>query len=158
MGLEDGVCYTYEAALEKAIEMEEEGFRSYLHAIDIVTDRQAKAILREAAIEELNHKQRLEMALLDGHDRNVADLQKEIPSMNLNYVFEQKEIAPDADARTALAHAIYLEKAAVDFYKRLMSGCEGAPMAVLFQRLLADETKHLSTLEDFYERYFLTEN
>ncbi len=158
MGLEDGVCYTYEAALEKAIEMEEEGFRSYLHAIDVVTDRQAKAILREAAIEELNHKQRLEMALLDGHDRNVADLQKEIPSMNLNYVFEQKEIAPDADARTALAHAIYLEKAAVDFYKRLMSGCEGAPMAVLFQRLLADETKHLSTLEDFYERYFLTEN
>ncbi len=158
MGLEEGVCYTYEAALEKAIEMEEEGFRSYLHAIDVVTDRQAKAILREAAIEELNHKQRLEMALLDGHDRNVADLQKEIPSMNLNYVFEQKEIAPDADARTALAHAIYLEKAAVDFYKRLMSGCEGAPMAVLFQRLLADETKHLSTLEDFYERYFLTEN
>lgn len=158
MGLEDGVCYTYEAALEKAIEMEEEGFRNYLHAISVVTDRQAKAILREAAIEELNHKQRLEMALLDGHDRNVADLQKEIPSMNLNYVFEQKEIAPDADARTALAHAIYLEKAAVDFYKRLMAGCEGAPMAVLFQRLLADETRHLSTLEDFYERYFLTEN
>jgi rubrerythrin len=78
--------------------------------------------------------------------------------MNLNYVFEQKEIAPDADARTALAHAIYLEKCAVDFYKRLMSGCEGAPMASLFQRLLADETRHLGNLEDFYERYFLTEN
>jgi rubrerythrin len=158
MGLEDGVCYTYEAALEKAIEMEEEGFRNYLHAIDIVEDRQAKAILREAAIEELNHKQRLEMALLDGHDRNATELQKEIPSMNLNYVFEQKEIAPGADARTALAHAIYLEKSAVDFYKRLMAGCEGAPMADLFKRLLADETRHLSNLEEFYERYFLTEN
>ncbi len=158
MGLEDGVCYTYEAALEKAIEMEEEGFRNYLHAISVVTDRQAKAILREAAIEELNHKQRLEMALLDGHDRNVAELQQEIPSMNLNYVFEQKEIAPDADARTALAHAIYLEKSAVDFYKRLMNGCEGAPMAVMFKRLLADETRHLGNLEDFYEKYFLAEN
>ena len=158
MGLEKGVCYTYEAALEKAIEMEEEGFRNYLHAIDVVTDRQAKAILREAAIEELNHKQRLVMALLDGHDHNVAELQQEIPSMNLNYVFGQKEIAPDADARTALAHAIYLEKGAVDFYKRLMSGCEGAPMAVLFKRLLADETRHLSNLEDFYEKHFLTEN
>ncbi|MCK5912771.1 MAG: ferritin family protein [Desulfuromusa sp.] len=158
MGLEEGVCYTYEAALEKAIEMEEEGFRSYLHAIDVVTDRQAKAILREAAIEELNHKQRLEMALLDGHDQNATELQTEIPSMNLNYVFEQKEIAPGADARTALAHAIYLEKCAVDFYKRLMSGCEGAPMADLFKRLLADETRHLGSLEDFYEKYFLTEN
>ncbi len=158
MGLEDGVCYTYEAALEKAIEMEEEGFRNYLHAIDVVENRQAKAILREAAIEELNHKQRLEMALLDGHDRRAAELHKEIPSMNLNYVFEQKEIAPGADARTALAHAIYLEKSAVDFYKRLMDGCEGAPMADLFQRLLADETRHLNNLEEFYERYFLTEN
>lgn len=158
MGLEDGVCYTYEAALEKAIEMEEEGFRNYLHAIDVVTDRQAKAILREAAIEELNHKQRLEMALLDGHDQNAAELQKVIPSMNLNYVFEQKEIAPGADARTALAHAIYLEKCAVDFYQRLMSGCEGAPMADLFKRLLADETRHLTNLEDFYEKHFLTEN
>ncbi len=78
--------------------------------------------------------------------------------MNLNYVFEQKEIEAGADARTALAHAIYLEKSAVDFYKRLMSGCEGAPMAVLFKQLLADETRHLTSLEDFYERYFLTEN
>ena len=158
MGLEEGVCYTYEAALEKAIEMEEEGFRNYLHAISVVTDRQAKAILREAAIEELNHKQRLEMALLDGHDHNVADLQQEIPTMNLDYVFEQKEIAPDADARTSLAYAIHLEKCAVDFYKRLMSGCEGAPMADLFKRLLADETRHLGDLEDFYEKHFLTEN
>ncbi len=158
MGLEEGVCYTYEAAIEKAIEMEEEGFRSYLNAIAKVTDRQAKAILREAAIEELNHKQSLEMALLDGHDQNAAEFHQEIPSMNLNYVFEQKEIAPGADARTALAHAIYLEKCAVDFYKRLMSGCEGAPMAKLFQRLLADESRHLSSLEDFYEKHFLTEN
>ncbi len=158
MSLEDGVCYTYEAALEKAIEMEEEGFRNYLHAISVVTDRQAKAILREAAIEELDHKQKLEMALLDGHDKDAAQLHQEIPSMNLSYVFEQKEIAPDADARTALAHAIFLEKCAVDFYKRLMSGCEGAPMASLFKRLLADETRHLSELENFYEKYFLTEN
>ena len=158
MGLEEGVCYTYEAALEKAIEMEEEGFRNYLYAIDVVKDRQAKAILREAAIEELNHKQRLEMALLDGHDKNISALQENIPTMNLNYVFEQREIAADADARTALAHAIYLEKSAVDFYQRLMSGCEGAPMADLFRQLLADETRHLTSLEDFYERYFLTEN
>jgi len=158
MGLEEGVCYTYEAALEKAIEMEEEGFRNYLHAIEDVTDRQAKAILREAAVEELEHKQRLEMALLDGHDQGATELQTEIPTMNLNYVFEQKEIAPGADARTTLAHAIYLEKCAVDFYKRLMSGCEGAPMADLFRRLLADETRHLGSLEDFYEKYFLTEN
>lgn len=158
MSLEEGVCYTYDAALEKAIVMEEEGFRNYLYAIKIVKDRQAKAILRDAAADELEHKQKLELALLEGHNANSADMAKPVPSMNLDYMFEQKEITPDADARQSLAYAIHLEKGAVDFYKRLMSGCEGAPMAPLFQRLLADETRHLKTLEDFYERYFLTEN
>ena len=85
-------------------------------------------------------------------------MSKPVPTMNLNYVFDQKEIEPNADARQALAYAIHLEKGAVDFYQRLMSGCEGAPMASLFQRLLADETRHLKTLEDFYEKYFLAEN
>ena len=158
LGVQKGVCYTLEAALEKAIVMEERGFRNYLHAIRMVKDRQAKAILREAAKEELDHKQRIELALLEGHDENAAELHKELPTMNLGYVFEQKEIAPDADARTSLAYAIHLEKQAVQFYRALMSGCEGAPMASLFKRLLADETRHLKNLEDFYERYFLTEN
>ena len=158
MSLEEGVCYTYEAALEKAIEMEEEGFRNYLYAIKIVKDRQAKLILRGAAEDELNHKQKLEMALLDGYDKTADEMSKQVPTMNLDYVFEQKEITADADARQSTAYAIHLEKGAVDFYKRLLSGCEGAPMAPLFKRLLADESRHLKTLEDFYERYFLTEN
>jgi len=158
MGLEEGICYTYEAALEKAIKMEDEGFRNYLHAISVVTDRQAKAILHEAALEELEHKQKLEIALLEGYDGDTTRLQKEIPTLNLDYVYEQKEISPGADARTSLAYAIHLEKGAVDFYSKLMSGCEGAPMAGLFKQLLADETRHLSTLENFYERHFLTEN
>jgi rubrerythrin len=158
MSLEEGVCYTYDAALEKAIEMEEEGFRNYLHAIKIVKDRQAKLILRDAAADELDHKQKLEMALLEGHNKSSEEMSQQVPTMNLDYVFEQKEITPDADARQSLAYAIHLEKGAVDFYQRLLKGCEGAPMAPLFKRLLADETRHLKTLEDFYERYFLTEN
>ncbi len=156
--IEEGVCYTYEAALEKAIEMEEEGFRNYLNAIQMVSDRQAKVLLRDAAAEELKHKFKIEMALLEGHDKSTAEMRKPVPTMNLNYVLDQKEIKPGSDARTAVAYAIYLEKGAVDFYQRLMSGCEGAPNAELFERLLADETKHLKMLEDFYEDYFMAEN
>ena len=78
--------------------------------------------------------------------------------MNLNYILEQKEISPNADGRQALAFAIHLEKGAIDFYQRLMTGCEGAPMADLFHRLLADETRHLKSLEDLYEKHFMTEN
>ena len=158
MSLEEGVCYTYEAALEKAIEMEEEGFRNYLYAIRIVKDRAAKMILRDAAADELDHKQKLEMALLDGHNKAASEMIKEVPTMNLDYVLEQKEISANADGRQALAFSIHLEKGAIDFYQRLMKGCEGAPMAELFQRLLADESRHLKTLEDLYEKHFMTEN
>ena len=31
-------------------------------------------------------------------------------------------------------------------------------MVEVFKNLLADETRHLQILEDFYERYFLAEN
>lgn len=158
MSIEEGVCYTYEAALEKAIQMEEEGFRSYLQAIQIVKDRAAKMILRDAAADELHHKQQLELALLDGHNKSAGEMVKEVPTMNLDYVLEQKEISPNADGRQALAYAIHLEKGAIDFYQRLMKGCEGAPMAPLFHRLLSDETRHLKSLEDLYEEHFMTEN
>ena len=152
------VCYTLEVALEKSIVMEERAFRNFLHAIKLIKDRQAKAILREAAREELGHKHKLEMVLLEGHDENAFDLQKELPLMNLSYVFEQKTISADANARESLAYAINLEEKEIDFYRALMHGCEGAPMAELFRGLLADETRHLQILEDFYEKYFLTEN
>ena len=31
-------------------------------------------------------------------------------------------------------------------------------MAPVFQKLLADESKHLRELEDMYEKHFMTEN
>lgn len=151
-------CYTLQTALEKSIKMEEAAFRNFLHAIDLVKDRQGKVMLRDAAREELKHKHRIENVLLDGHDKNISELKKELPTMNLGYVFEQKTITPDADARESLAYAIHLEKSEMAFYKAMINGCEGAPMAELFQSLLADETRHLQILEDFYERYFLAEN
>jgi rubrerythrin len=40
----------------------------------------------------------------------------------------------------------------------MCDGCAGAPNAGLFQRLLADESRHLQSLEDLYEQHFLTEN
>ena len=98
------------------------------------------------------------MALLDGFNKSSAEMVKPVPTMNLDYVLEQKEISAGSDGRQALAFAIHLEKGAIDFYQRLMKGCEGAPMGPLFKRLLADESRHLKTLEDLYEQHFMTEN
>jgi rubrerythrin len=154
----DQVCYTFEAAIEMAIQMEEEGFRNYLNAIRMLKNKGAKEILKDSALDELNHKQQLEKALLHGQLGDVSEMARPVPTMNLGYVLPKKELKADSDAREALAFAIHLEKAAIDFYKKLVEGCTGAPNAPLFQKLLADESRHLQTLEDLYEEHFLTEN
>jgi rubrerythrin len=155
---EGDVCYTYEAALEMAIEMEHEGFRHYLQAMKTVKNKAAKEILRDAAQDELGHKFLLEKALLDGYMDTSDVLGKPVPTMNLGAVLAKKELTPGSDAREALAYAIHLEKGAVDFYKKLATGCSGAPMGNVLEKILEDEARHLQTLEDMYEEHFMTEN
>jgi rubrerythrin len=158
MSEQAAVCFTFEGAIEQAIKMEEDGFRHYLDAIRLVQNKGAKEILKDAALDELHHKFDLEKALLEGSMGTAGEMSKQVPTMNLDYVLGQSELKPDAGSREALAYAIHLEKGAIDFYKRMASGCAGAPMAVIFDRLLADESRHLQSLEDLYEEHFMTEN
>jgi rubrerythrin len=151
------VCYTFEAAVEMAITMENEGFRHYLTAMRTVANKGAREILKEAALDELEHKHQLEKALVEGQ-MDMAGLHQAVPTMNLDYVLAKKELNPQSDAREALAYAIHLEKGSIDFYRRMAQGCAGAPMGNLFEQLLTDESRHLQALEDMYEQHFLTEN
>lgn len=152
------VCYTFDAAVEMAIQMEEEGFRNYLDAVRKITNKGAKELLRENALDELNHKHQLEKALLDGHMEGEGAMDQPVPTMHLDYVFKKQELGPTSGVREALVYAIHLEKGAVDYYSKVANGCAGAPMGNLFQQLLKEETRHLQSLEDLYEQHFMTEN
>jgi rubrerythrin len=155
---EGDVCYTFEAAIEMAAQMEDEGFRSYLAALRIVKDRAARQIFKDAALDELEHKHQLEKWLVEGQMKGGDDMRQTVPTMNLDYVLAKRELRPDSDAREALAYAIHLEKGSIEFYQKMSRGCEGAPMGKLFQQMLADETRHLQSLEDLYECHFMAEN
>ncbi len=152
------VCYTFDAALEMAISMEEEGFRTYLAAIRQLTHKGAKDLLRGNALDELNHKHQLEKALLEGRMSGGDDLDQPIQTMHLDYLFKKQELGPQSGVREALIYAIHLEKGAVDFYGKVSGGCAGAPMGKLFAQLHQEESLHLQALEDLYEQHFMTEN
>lgn len=154
----DQVCYTFDAAVEMAIKMEEEGFRHYLSAIRQVSNKGAKELLRDNAMDELDHKHQLEKALLDGRMEGSEVLEQTIPTMRLDYVFKKQELGPHSGVREALIYAIHLEKGAVDFYGKVSDGCAGAPMGKLFAQLHKEESRHLQALEDLYEQHFMTEN
>jgi len=155
---ENQVCYTFDAALEKAIEMEDEGFRHYLAAIRKVTNKGAREILRDNALDELEHKHQLEKALLEGRMDGGDALDQPVPTMGLDYIFKKEELGPNSGVREALIYAIHLEKEAVSFYSKIASGCAGAPMGNLFVQLCKEETRHLQALEDLFEQHFMTEN
>lgn len=156
--MDNQVCYTFDAAIEMAIKMEEEGFRNYLAAIRQLTIKGAKDLMRGNALDELNHKHQLEKALLDGRMEGGSDLDKPVPTMHLDYVFKKQDLTPQSNVREALVYAIHLEKGAVDFYGTVLKGCEGAPMGKLFAQLYQEESRHLQSLEDLYEEHFMTEN
>lgn len=156
--MSDNICFTYEGALEAAIAMEEEGFRNYLWALRTVEQKGAKEILRENAIDELNHKHQLEMALVEGQMKGAEEMSRTIPTMNMGYVLKKAELGPDSTVRDALVYAMQLEKEAAEFYRKANEGCAGAPMAKLFERLHSEESSHLQRLEDLYEKHFMPEN
>lgn len=151
-------CYTFDAAMELAIKMEEVSFRHYLEAIRIVKNKNAREILRGFAIDELEHKHSIERALLDGRMGDEREMKRPVITMGLDYVLEKKVLRPDSDIREVMAYAIHLEKEADDFYRRMTEGCAGAPMAGIFQMLLADEHRHIQAIEELYEAKFLTDN
>ena len=154
----DQFCYTFDAAVEMAIKMEEEGFRNYLSAIRQLTHKGARELLRDNALDELHHKHQLEKALLDGRMDGGEELDQHIPTMHLDYVLKKQELGPESGVREALIYAIHLEKGAVDFYGKVSDGCVDAPMGKLFGKLHKEESRHLQLLEDLYEEHFMTEN
>jgi rubrerythrin len=149
------VCYTRERALEKAVEMEAKSFEVYKKAYLNSTNRLAKDLLRDLALDELRHKYILERAFFEEtvllHDSGS----REGPSMKLSLLFEEKILKEESSDQEVMLYAIHDKKRAVEFYKNMASQCGGAPMEEMYRRLAEDEEGHLARLEEMYERAYL---
>ena len=156
MGQEE-VCYTKDAALTKAIEIEQQSFATYLRAYKISHDRSARQLIRELALEELEHKYQLEKAFFE---ETVAlhDIGQDTePVMKLALFLKEKPLNENSTPQEVLIYAIHEEKRSVEFYEKMATQCEGAPMAPMFKRLHKDESGHLARLEDLYEKMYMAE-
>jgi len=150
-------CFTLEAALQNAIEMENRIFADFQGAIQTVKSKAAKELLREAALSKLVDKHRLEKALIQGTVDEEA-LHSPVPTMSLDVHYGKKALAVDSDTRESLAFAIHLVTLTVNYYKDMAQACGEAPMSRVFMQISGDQTSLLQKLEDSYEEHFLTEN
>jgi rubrerythrin len=153
----EAVCYTLEAALEKAIEQEGKSFEIYRRALQIVKDPSARKLLKELAEEELEHRHALEKALVGETVALHAEEEKAGPTMNLTLFVQEKPLDENATPQDALAFAMHDEKRSVDFYQQMATQCGGAPMEEVFSKLQKDETKHLARLEETYEKLYMSQ-
>ena len=153
----EDICYTREIALEKAIDMELKSFETYKNAYLKAKHGQVKNLLKELALDELEHKHTLEKAFFEEtvslHDAGM----KEGPSMRFSLLLEEKPLTADSSVQEIMIYAIHEEKRSVDFYKSMTTQCSGAPMEEIFERLYGDEEKHLARLEELYESVYLKE-
>lgn len=153
----EAVCYTLEGALEKAIEQEQKSFEIYRRVLKILKNQSARRVLKELALEELEHKHALEKALIGEEVGLHEEDEKAGPSMNLTLFVEERALDENASPQDALAFAMHDEKHSVDFYQQMVTLCRGAPMEEVFSRFQKDETKHLARLEETYEKLFLSQ-
>ncbi len=151
------VCYTREAALEKAIEMETNSFQVYKEAYLRSKDRRAKDLLRDLALDELRHKYTLEKAFFEETAALHEAGYKQGPSMKFDLLLEEKPLSEQPDEQDVFIYSIHEEKRAVDFYKNMSQQCAGAPMEQMFGRLAEDEEGHLTRLEELYESLYMKE-
>ena len=153
----EAVCYTLEGALEKAIEQEQKSFEIYRRVLKIVKNQSAKKLLKELALEELEHKHSLEKALVGETVGLHEEEEKAGPSMNLTLIIQERPLDENASPQDALAFAMHDEKHSVDYYQQMATQCSGAPMQEVFSRLQKDEAKHLARLEETYEELFMSQ-
>ncbi len=152
----DAVCTTLEGALEKAIEEEQRSFEIYRRALKVTGNPQARSVLKDLALEELEHKHALEKALIGEtialHERKESTG----PSMNLTILLKEKALDANATAQDVMIYALHDEKRSVDFYGQMATQCGGAPMAEVFTRLQQQEMIHLTRLEELYEKIYMS--
>jgi rubrerythrin len=108
----------------------------------MVEDKRARELVKELALEELEHKYTLEKAFLEEeialHEAGV----EEGPSMDLTMLLQIKPLDGDSSSQDVMIYAI---------------ACVGAPMEAMFRRLQQDEGKHLASLEELYESIYMPE-
>jgi rubrerythrin len=153
----EDVCYSREAALEKAIRMEAQSFEIYKSTYFTARDRVARDLIRDLALDELRHKYTLEKAFFEEIILLHESGAKEGPSMKFSLLFEEKPLRPGSSEQEVMVHAIHEKKRSVDFYRNMAEQCGAAPMGDTFKRLAEDEEGHLARLEEWYEARYLKE-
>ena len=153
--------------LEGAIKIEEQSYALYTKAQGIATLPSSKALLRELAEAELNHKEKL-IAILEKsasvYWAGVSELGSEtgeIEDLRIVDYMQDTTLSEDAGYPAILIYAARREKMTYEHYRSLVEGsfARHFPQAgELFSKLAEEELIHKNKIEREYDERVLKED
>lgn len=153
--------------LENAIKIEEESYALYTKAQGMAKLPSSKALLRELAGAELNHKEKL-IAIKEGsasvYWAGVSELGSEtgeIEDLKIADYLQDTTLSEDADYPAILIYAAKREKMTYEHYRSLAEGpfARYFPQAgELFSKLAEEELIHKNKFEREYDERVLKED
>ena len=144
-----------DAALDFAIEREQEAVDFYLQLAERAGDGVLKKTLTSFAGVEAGHKQKLQLAKA-GVDR-VGEAGT-VTDMKIGDYLIDVQPGPEMTLQDALIVAMKREKAAMDFYTDLAENVADSGLCKLFNQLAREEATHKLSFEAAYEKQFLSDN
>ena len=147
--------FTPSQILNRAIGKEEQARMMYEIYADKIEDKQAQALLREMAQEELGHKLALEKV---DPEKPGTFSTPEISRAELSEFFDKPDISKDATMQEVIQYAIGEEQDAFAFYKSLTEYATDETLVNLLNRLATEEKRHKDKLERMYDDMFQPEN
>lgn len=151
----ESVCFTREAALEMAVEMEDANFERFKKAFREVRNPRVKTLAKDAALAALSHKHTLEKAVFDEEVSLHESDSNHGPELELTVMLQDRPLTEDATEQDIMISAVSAKKRIVDFYRKMAGQCAGAPMEAMFATLAEEESDHLAQLETLYEELYL---
>jgi rubrerythrin len=146
---------TIDAALDFAIEREQEAVDFYLQLAAQTDEGMLKKTLTSFAGVEAGHKKKLQAAKTGA--ARVGEVGT-VTDMKIGDYLIDVQPGPEMTLQDALIVAMKREKAAMDFYADLAENVVDAGLRTLFNQLAREEAAHKLSFEAAYEKQFLSDN
>lgn len=142
---------TVEGIIQRAIQVEEDAYRFYTTASEMVEPPHVRDMLKELAGEEVKHKEKLEELLAGDTEQIIAAQQSQkIQDLKLADYLVAPPLNADATIQDVLIIAMQREKNAHEFYN-LMTGLASETTREMFQFLAQEELGHKNKVEVLYD-------
>ncbi len=142
-------------ALEKALRLEEEGMNFYTKCGETTNDKNGREMFQYLAKEEVKHYNKVAQIFKTYLQKGYCDYIAGKKDAKKSGVFEKNfpggSLNEKSDVLDALNIGLKAEENSIRLYKKLATGAESDDVRLAFQKMMDEEQRHKSILENEVE-------